>query len=255
MLLIPSIDLRGGRCVRLLRGDFAAETRYEVDPLELLQRYQSLGASWLHVVDLDGARDGALGNLPVLQTLAAQAHIRLQVGGGIRSREAAYRLLNAGVQRIVIGSAAIETPQDVMQWIREFGAERCCLALDVRLDEDGIPRVQIRGWTAATTISLWEALAVFLDAGIKDILCTDIAQDGALEGPNLTLYREAAQRFPSVAWQASGGVSQISDLHALAEVGVAAAISGKALLDSRINDVELATWFATPRSVSSRDAR
>lgn len=243
MLLIPSIDLRDGRCVRLLRGDFAAETRYELDPLELAQRYQKLGAPWLHVVDLDGARDGTLGNLPLLQTLAAQSELRLQVGGGVRTRAAAQRLLAAGVARVVIGSAAIESPHEVLRWIEEFGAESCCLALDVRLDESLIPRVQIRGWTQGTPVTLWDALAPFVAAGVHDVLCTDVAQDGALEGPSLALYAEAIRRYPTVRWQASGGVRDTTDLRALKRIGMAAAISGKALLDGRIADADLAEWL------------
>ena len=243
MLVIPSIDLRDGRCVRLLRGDFDAETRYDVDPLELAQRYRKLGAPWLHVVDLDGARDGTLGNLPLLQTLAAQSGLQLQVGGGIRSRDAAQRLLTAGVTRVVIGSAAIESPQEVLRWIGEFGARKCCLALDIRLDEGLTPRVQIRGWTQATPITLWDALAPFVAAGVQDVLCTDVAQDGALEGPSVGLYTEAIRRFPSVRWQASGGVRDSSDLQELRRIGMAAAISGKALLDGRIADAELTEWL------------
>jgi phosphoribosylformimino-5-aminoimidazole carboxamide ribotide isomerase len=245
VFLIPSIDLRGGQCVRLLRGDFAAETRYDVDPVQYLQRFQHLGARWLHIVDLDGAREGTLGNLATLERLAAQPGIRLQVGGGVRSRESVQQLLSVGISRIVIGSAAVETPTTVMSWIKEFGAERCCLALDVRVDPQGVPRVQIRGWTQSTALSLWEALDAFVEVGVKDVLCTDIAQDGALEGPNLALYREALERFPQVAWQASGGVRDVRDLQALADTGVAAAISGKALLDGRINDTDLAVWLRT----------
>jgi phosphoribosylformimino-5-aminoimidazole carboxamide ribotide isomerase len=254
VLLIPSIDLRGGQCVRLLRGDFAAETRYAVDPVDYLRRFKALGASWLHVVDLDGARDGALGNLPTLQKLASEPAISLQVGGGVRHRESAQQLLEAGIDRIVIGSAAIQSTTDVMQWIKEWGPRRFCLALDVRLDDQQVPRVQIRGWTESTTVSLWEVLTPFVNVGIRDVLCTDVAQDGALEGPNLALYREALSRFPDVAWQASGGVRDTHDLRALSAIGVAAAISGKALLDGRINDEQLGEWF--PReSLSSTEGR
>ncbi len=247
MLLIPSIDLRNGQCVRLLRGDFAAETRYDVDPVMLLQRYQSLGAPWLHVVDLDGARDGELGNLPVLQQLAAASSLRLQVGGGVRTLAAAKRLQDAGVSRVVIGSAAIEQPQEVLSWVKELGPEACCLALDVRLDCEQIPRVQTRGWTQGTQVSLWDALAPFRDAGVKDVLCTDVARDGALEGPSEALYLEALRRYPDIDWQASGGVRDTADLQALHELGVASAISGKALLDGRINDDALRYWFGGAR--------
>jgi phosphoribosylformimino-5-aminoimidazole carboxamide ribotide isomerase len=140
MLLIPSIDLRGGRCVRLLRGDFAAETRYDLEPHELLQRYRALGASWLHVVDLDGARDGALANRAVIAQLATQQALSLQVGGGIRAAADVADLIDHGVARVVVGSAAVEQPDEVRRWLRQLGPERVCLAFDVRLDAAGVPR-------------------------------------------------------------------------------------------------------------------
>lgn len=244
MLLIPSIDLRGGQCVRLLRGDFAAETRYDVDPIGLLKHYQNLGARWLHIVDLDGARDGDLANTSLLQRMAEQSALSLQVGGGVRTLAAAQRLRSAGVDRVVIGSAAIEQPDEVLRWIETLGPEHCCLALDVRLDDEQIPRVQIRGWTQATAVSLWDALAPFRQVGLKDVLCTDVARDGALEGPSLELYRAAVERHPDIRWQASGGVRDTEDLTRLAAVGVAAAISGKALLEGRIEAQSLHAWFA-----------
>lgn len=234
MLLIPSIDLRGGRCVRLLRGDFDAETRYDLEPHELLGRYRALGATWLHVVDLDGARDGQLANRNLLLTLASQRAVNLQVGGGVRSLAVVDDLLRNGVDRVVVGSAAVEEPAAVAQWLSHFGPERVCLAFDVRVDDSGTPRVQTRGWTRGTQLSLWDAVAGFLDAGLRHVLCTDVQRDGALEGPALGLYAEAVRRHPQLAWQASGGVRDAADLAALRGVGVAAAISGKALLEERI---------------------
>ncbi|HEV7985278.1 MAG TPA: 1-(5-phosphoribosyl)-5-[(5-phosphoribosylamino)methylideneamino] imidazole-4-carboxamide isomerase [Steroidobacteraceae bacterium] len=243
MLLIPAIDLRGGACVRLLKGDFAAETRYPADAHELLARYRALGAGWLHLVDLDGARDGARGNHALIQTLAQQPAderpLRLQVGGGVRSASDIDALLKLGVARVVVGSAAAERPAEVTGWLQRHGPERICLAFDVRLDADGVPRVQTRGWRQATSLSLWDAVAAFADQDLRHVLCTDIDRDGALAGPNLALYREAQRRFPRVRWQASGGIAQGADLGALAATGVAAAISGKALLEQRLSVEEL----------------
>ncbi|MCC7461506.1 MAG: 1-(5-phosphoribosyl)-5-[(5-phosphoribosylamino)methylideneamino]imidazole-4-carboxamide isomerase [Gammaproteobacteria bacterium] len=239
MLLIPSIDLRGGHCVRLLRGDFAAETRYEFEPHELLQRYRQLGARWLHVVDLDGARDGALANRSVITALASQRAVRLQVGGGIRSLADVASLLEAGVARVVIGSAAVEQPDEVRGWLRQFGPECLCLAFDVRLDPAGVPRLRTRGWRHATAVTLWQAVSDFRDAGLRHVLCTDIDRDGAMQGPNIALYAEAVRRHAAIAWQASGGVASAADLLALAGAGVSAAISGKALLEERIAPEEL----------------
>jgi phosphoribosylformimino-5-aminoimidazole carboxamide ribotide isomerase len=239
VLLIPAIDLRNGRCVRLLKGDFAAETRYELGPQELLQRYRGIGATWLHVVDLDGARDGALANRSVAVSLASQSAVKIQVGGGVRSAAVIGDLLRNGVSRVVIGSLAVEQPQEVIAWFNQFGAARVCLAFDIRNDEGGIPRVRTRGWTQGGSLSLWDALQPFLAHGLQHVLCTDIDRDGAMTGPNLELYREARRRCPQIAWQASGGVRDAADLQALADLGMAAAISGKALLEERMTSQEL----------------
>ena len=243
MLLIPAIDLRGGRCVRLYQGDFGTETRYEYTPRELLEKYRALGASWVHVVDLDGARDGVLANRELIADLAAQKLVRLQVGGGIRSPQVIEDLISHGVERVVIGSAAVERPDEVIGWASRFGAERICLALDVRHDRHGEPQVRTRGWKAGTAISLWEALAIYPAAAVRHVLCTDIERDGALTGPNLGLYRAAVTRFPRIAWQASGGVRDAADLVALARIGATAAVSGKALLEERIKPEELRSFL------------
>jgi phosphoribosylformimino-5-aminoimidazole carboxamide ribotide isomerase len=239
MLLIPAIDLRGGRCVRLYQGDFGAETRYAHSPRELLEQYRALGASWVHVVDLDGARDGVLANRAVILELAAQRALRLQVGGGIRSPELIEDLLSCGIERVVIGSAAVERPVEVANWTSRFGADRIGLALDVRNDPRGEPQVRTRGWKSGTATSLWEALRAYPAAGVRHVLCTAIERDGALTGPDLDLYRNAVERFPRIAWQASGGVRHAADLEALAHIGVAAAVSGRALLEARIRPEEL----------------
>jgi phosphoribosylformimino-5-aminoimidazole carboxamide ribotide isomerase len=239
VLLIPAIDLRNGRCVRLFKGDFAVETRYEYEPHELLQRYREIGATWLHVVDLDGARDGTLANRSIAISLASQTAVKIQVGGGVRSAVVIDDLLRHGVARVVIGSLAVEQPREVIGWLDQFGAARICLAFDIRNDAAGVPRVRTRGWTQGGQLSLWEALEPYLAHGVQHVLCTDIERDGALTGPNLELYREARQRYPQIAWQASGGVRDATDLAALAELGMAAAVSGKALLEERITAEEL----------------
>jgi len=203
VLLIPSIDLRGGACVRLYQGDFDAETRYATDPLRLLTRYRALGASWLHIVDLDGARDGTLGNRALIGELAAKRAMQLQVGGGVRDAGIIDELLSCGIERVVIGSAAVERPAEVADWLHCYGPERLCLAFDVRLDAAGVPRLQTRGWREASAQSLWDAIERFAPAGLRHVLCTDIERDGALQGPNVALYTEAQRRHPDIQWQAS----------------------------------------------------
>ena len=238
--LVPAIDLRDGNCVRLYQGRFDAETVYDADPVRVLAGYRALGARYVHVVDLDGARDGSQGNRAVIERLADAFHdVRLQVGGGIREREVAASLLALGVARVVIGSVAVARPAEVQAWMREFGADRVVLAFDVRLDARGTPRLATHGWEAQTETSLWDAVAAYSAHDARHVLCTDVARDGALSGPNVALYAEAARRFPGVAWQASGGVASAADLRALAGTGAAAVISGRALLEGRIPVEEL----------------
>ena len=239
MRLIPAIDLRGGKCVRLFQGRFDAETVYSGDPAEILQRYAALGAALVHIVDLDGARAGTQANRPAIEALAASGLAQLQVGGGVRTSRTVEELRNLGVSRVVVGSVAVTDPAEVGRWLDSFGAERIVLAFDVRLDTQGVPMLTTHGWEQQSTTSLWEAVESYCRKGLKHVLCTDVARDGALSGPNVELYAEATRRFPQVEWQASGGVRDVADLHALRQTGAAAVISGRALLEGRMQRQEL----------------
>jgi phosphoribosylformimino-5-aminoimidazole carboxamide ribotide isomerase len=243
MILIPSIDLRNGRCVRLLKGDFDRETRYDLEPHELLQRYRALGATWLHVVDLDGAKDGQLANRSVIIRLASQKALNVQVGGGVRSTAVVDDLLRNGIDRVIVGSAAVEAPAEVQGWLKRYGPEKVGLAFDIRHDAGGVPRVLTRGWTHESPLSLWEAIDSYLPHGLKHVLCTDAELDGAMQGPAVQLYQEFVSRYPQIQLQASGGVRNAADLAALAAVGSAAAISGKALLEEAIKPSELVPFL------------
>jgi phosphoribosylformimino-5-aminoimidazole carboxamide ribotide isomerase len=239
MELIPAIDLRGGHVVRLLHGDFAAETRYEVTPRDLYERYADFGAAQLHVVDLDGARGGTQENRAAILALAGLGRLRMQVGGGLRSQEAVAALLDGGVSRAVIGSLAVTSPDLVNDWFRQYGADRLTLAFDVRLGADGAPRIATHGWQQQSSLTLWEAVDRYLASGLRHVLCTDVGRDGAMTGPNLALYREAVERCPTIAWQASGGVRDARDLADLAAVGVAGTVSGRALLEGTLQRQEI----------------
>ena len=241
MHVIPAIDLRGGRCVRLLQGDFDRETEYSTNPAAVAQDFSRLGAPFLHLVDLDGARQGSPQNAQTVRAIAEEATIKLQLGGGIREREGLARWLDAGVDRCVVGSAAIEAPDDVRRWLSEFGSERIVLALDVRLDPDGTPRVATHGWEQTSSRTLWQCLSDFPQA--RHVLCTDVSRDGALSGPNVDLYAEVVQRFANIELQASGGVRDIADLQALRGAGCAAAITGRALLDGTITAAEVQSFL------------
>ncbi|MEO6953247.1 MAG: 1-(5-phosphoribosyl)-5-[(5-phosphoribosylamino)methylideneamino] imidazole-4-carboxamide isomerase [Polyangia bacterium] len=243
MELIPAIDLRGGNVVRLLHGDFGQETKYLVPPAELYERYVSFGARRLHVVDLDGARDGERTNRDAITELATRGTLALQVGGGLRTDAAVEELLASGVARAVVGSLAATEPARVMRWIEQHGPERIVLALDVRLDSEGTPRITTHGWKEQSSLSLWDAVARYEPVGLRHVLCTDVGRDGALTGPNTALYAEAVRLFPHIEWQASGGVRDASDLAALAAIGMAAAVSGKALLEDRMTREELSPFL------------
>jgi phosphoribosylformimino-5-aminoimidazole carboxamide ribotide isomerase len=241
MKLIPAIDLRNGRCVRLFKGDFDQETRYPVDPVELAAWYRDLGAGWLHVVDLDGAKRGEPVNLELIRRMAATG-IAVQLGGGIRTRASLEQALGVA-SRVVIGSLSVGDPDLVTAWLGELGPEQFTLALDVRLTPDGTPLIATHGWTRASTLTLADAIDRYIPAGLRHVLCTDIDRDGALSGPNTALYRDCVARWPGVAFQASGGVRHLADLEALAAAGAASTVSGKALLEGKLKPEEIGPFL------------
>ena len=240
---IPAIDLKDGGCVRLFQGRFDEVSHYARDPVALAARYLSLGVEWVHVVDLDGARAGTGGNRELIGSMAAAVPGQLQVGGGVRTRDDVAALLDLGVGRVVVGSTAAEQPAEVRGWFEEFGADRIVLAFDVRLDADGTPSLRTRGWTEDAGLSLWDAVEAYDGLGPLNVLCTDVARDGAMRGPNQPLYAECMRRFPELQLQASGGVRDINDVQALRATGAAGAIIGKALLDGRITDEEIRSFL------------
>lgn len=233
MELIPSIDLMGGRVVRLHRGRFDDAVFYSHGALELARKWAQLGARSLHVVDLDGARSGRRENAGTIAGVVEATTLSVQVGGGIRDEESLEAVYNSGVQRAVCGSALAEDPARAGRWVERYGSDRLVAALDVRAGSE--PEVLTRGWVRESGRSLWELLDPLLDQGFRWFLCTDVSRDGMLSGPNTDLYAECVQRAPGAWFIASGGVSRADDLEALADTGVAAAVSGKALLEGRIS--------------------
>jgi len=242
MRLIPAIDLKGGKCVRLLKGDFDKTTEYSNDPAEVARRFSALDVQDLHIVDLDGARSGEQQNRPIVEAIAAETGLDIQLGGGIRDRTNVAEWLKSGVSRCVIGSMAINEVATVKDWLRAFGPDRLVLALDVNLRDDGTPILRTHGWTEDARLSLWECIDGYSGAGIKHVLCTDVSRDGAMAGPNVELYVEILRRYPELQLQASGGVRNIGDLEQLRSHGIPAAISGKALLDGAITAAEVASF-------------
>jgi phosphoribosylformimino-5-aminoimidazole carboxamide ribotide isomerase len=240
MRIIPAIDLHDGKCVRLLKGDFDAVTEYSFDPAAVGRQFSALAVEDLHIVDLDGARTGRQDNRETVREIAAASGLRVQLGGGIRSREDVAAWLDAGVSRCVVGSVAIKAPQTVAAWLAEFGTDAIVLALDVRIDADANPILTTHGWTEDAGTSLWECLDAY--PAECHVLCTDVSRDGAMAGPNFELYVEILNRYPALQLQASGGVRDIDDLELLRELGLPAAITGRALLDGSITSDEVASF-------------
>ncbi len=239
MQLIPAIDIQDGRCVRLRQGRFDTTRVYNDDVVAQAQSYFVQGADWLHIVDLDAAEGKGLNNLPLIRRLAAETPASLQIGGGLRSAEQVAQLLDEGAQRLVVGSRALTHVAGVRDWLARFGSERIVAAFDVRF-EDGVPIVVTHGWQRSSQTSLWDAIAAYEGAGLRHVLCTDVDLDGMSGGPNLALYRECLSRHPDLLWQASGGIRSRTDLGELASLGVAAAISGRALLERALTIGEAA---------------
>lgn len=242
MRIIPAIDLKDGKCVRLLKGDFEKTTEYSSDPASVGRQFSQLAVQDLHIVDLDGARTGSQGNQSIVREIATHSGLEVQLGGGIRDRESVAVWLDAGVTRCVVGSIAIKEPERVKDWISEFGSDAMVLALDIKLNKSGTPLLTTDGWTRDTSVTLWDCIENYLDVNVQHVLCTDVARDGAMSGPNTGLYTDILSRYPDLSLQASGGVRNISDLEELRRLKVPAAITGRALLDGEISETEVASF-------------
>ena len=236
--IIPAIDVRGGRVVRLAQGDYARETRFADEPLELVRAWATCGARWLHLVDLDAAREGGYTLQPLLARICAESGLRVQTGGGIRDEAQVEALLACGAARVVVGTVAAREPERVAGWLRRFGAERLVLALDAREDGSGGWCVQSEGWTGQAGAALMQLLEYYSQTGARHVLCTDVTRDGMLGGFNLALYRDIARRFPGLCLQASGGVRDLEDLRGARANGAGGAILGRALLEGRLDLAE-----------------
>lgn len=234
-VLYPAIDVREGRVVRLRQGDYARETRYPGSPLELAKAWAAEGARWLHLVDLDAARSGGYGLVALLAAIARETSLRVQTGGGVREAADVRRLLEAGAERVVVGSVAVREPERTVGWLRRFGAERIVIALDGRREDEGSWRLPVHGWTEASGAALEPVLAHYASAGARHLLCTDIDRDGMLAGPSLGFYRELAAGWPMFRLQASGGVRDAADIAAAHAAGCDGVVLGRALLEGRIS--------------------
>ena len=243
MNVIPAIDLKSGKCVRLYQGQFDQKTEYSADPVAVAHDFASLDFNRLHIVDLDGARSGTQRNQDIVRQIANTTDLAIQLGGGIRDEKILTHWLDIGDTRCVIGSAAVTDAASVRKWLGSAGGTKIVLALDVRIDESGVPRLATHGWANTLNKTLWQCMDEYSDADLQHVLCTDISCDGAMTGPNIDLYRDFISRYPHIQLQASGGVRSASDLQALADAGATAAISGRALLDGCISPAEITTFL------------
>lgn len=234
----PAIDVRDGKVVRLAQGDYARETRYADDPLAAIQAYAEQGAAWLHLVDLDAAREGGYTLGPLLRGIRSSTNLKVQTGGGVRGRDEVARILDAGADRVVIGSLSVKQPEAVLQWISDFGPEHITVALDARQDEAGVWQLPVHGWTETAGVTLDDLAARFAAGGLRHLLSTDIARDGMLSGPNLDLYRHIRNIAPALQVQASGGVRELADIAAARSEGCAGIVLGRALLEGRFSVAE-----------------
>lgn len=225
------MDLMDGGCVRLLKGDFAARTNYAADPIEVANSYASAGAEWMHIVDLDGAKNGQAEQSDLILKIANSAEIKVQTGGGLRDLAQIKRLLEGGVNRVVIGSLAVTNPQMVKHWLRDVGPDAICLALDVNQGEDGEFRPATKGWTEASNKTIWDVIGDYLGSGLKTILVTDIGRDGMQTGGNIDLYKRIQSEFPSLDLISSGGVGTLDHVRDLKAIDPYGIIIGKALYE------------------------
>ena len=242
-IIIPALDLIDGSVVRLHQGDYDQKRDYGSDPLLRLQEYQRQGAKLLHLVDLTGAKDPKARQITLIQTLIKGVQVPVQIGGGIRTQDDVEALLAAGATRVVIGSTAIKQPELVKQWFSKYGPEALVLALDVRIATDGNKYVAIHGWQEDSNQTLEQVIDDYLPHGLKHVLCTDISKDGTLSGSNVKLYREISQKYPQIAFQASGGIGQLDDVKSLKDTGVTGVIVGRALLEGKFTVQEaISCW-------------
>jgi phosphoribosylformimino-5-aminoimidazole carboxamide ribotide isomerase len=238
MEIIPAIDLINGQCVRLTEGDFAQQTTYDTDPVAVAQRFEQQGVKRLHLVDLDGARAKQPVNLPILERIATSTSLVIDYGGGLQSEQAVRQALDAGARQVTAGSIAVREPVLVGEWLHLFGAERIIVGADFRDNY-----IAINAWLEQSERTLQEFLAQYLAAGATTFICTDVSKDGKLQGPALDTYRMLRQVLPEAQLIASGGVTTLADVEALAEVGMHGAIIGKALYEGTITLSELQPWL------------
>ena len=238
MELIPAIDLIDGRCVRLTQGDYDDKKVYEQEPVDMAKMYADCGIKRLHVVDLDGAKAKEPCNLRVLERLATETSLDIEWGGGIKSTDALRAAINAGANRVICGSVAVDNAELFASWLQSYGAGHVILGADVRGRN-----VATHGWLKESQVTIDSIIEQFLPFGLRQLICTDISKDGMLQGPNFPLYVELKEKYPAVDTTLSGGISSMDDIRKAAELGLHSVIIGKAIYEGRITLKDLELWL------------
>ena len=232
--LIPAIDIINGQCVRLTKGDYDQKKVYNDDPVAVAKEFEQLGFQRLHIVDLDGAKSKHIVNDAVLRSITTETKLIVDFGGGIKTEEDIEKAFEAGASMVTVGSIAVTKPTLFIQWLDKYGADKMILGADVR---NGM--ISINGWKEDSKEELLPFLKKYIDAGVKNVLCTEISKDGTLQGPAVTLYKEVMKAYPQLHLIASGGVSQKEDIEELEREGIPAVVFGKAIYEGRIDLKEL----------------
>ena len=234
MQIIPAIDIIDGKCVRLTQGDYGQKIIYNENPLEVAKEFEAAGLQRLHLVDLDGAKAGAVQNWKVLESIASNTSLIIDFGGGIKKEEDLNIVFQSGASLATIGSLAVKQADIFVQWLEKYGADKFLLGADVKEE-----KIAVSGWLETTDIDIYDFIRDYISKGIQQVFCTDVSKDGKLEGPSVALYQNIISRFPTLHFIASGGVSSVKDLEDLKAIGCAGAIVGKAIYEGRIKLDEL----------------
>lgn len=238
MDIIPAIDIIDGKCVRLTQGDYSQKKIYNEHPLEVAKEFEDAGLRRLHLVDLDGAKSGSVKNWKVLEIISGKTSLIIDFGGGIKTEKDVQIVFDSGASLATVGSIAVKDEKEFIKWLLKFGADKFLLGADVKNE-----KIAVAGWQEITDIWIYDLIEKYIQHGISQLFCTDVSKDGKLEGPAIDLYKNIIEKFPSLFFIASGGVSSIKDLDHLQHAGCKGAIIGKAIYEGRIKMAELINFL------------